>query len=322
VSPITVSRALRKPGIVSEELRARIDAAVRKLAYVPNTAASRLASARSHAVGVIVPTLYNIIFSDYLHALHDTFLASGLQVVVVNSRYSPDEEENAIRTLLGQHVEAIIIVGVYHTPHARHLLERAKVPVIETFELTHDPIDINIGLSQQRAGYEATKYLLGLGHRRIGFIVGHLDIRARARMEGYQQAMDDAGLASGKLVASLPKQSSVTLGKEVMRILWEKGNMPEAVFCIDDNLAIGALFECRRRGIAVPRDVSILGFHDLEFAACAEPPLSSVATHRYEMGRLAAETAMTIIASGRRPKDRQIDVGFVITPRRSTAPRC
>jgi LacI family gluconate utilization system Gnt-I transcriptional repressor len=321
VSPITVSRALRKPDIVSAELRGRIDAAVRRLAYVPNAAASRLASARSHAVGVVVPTLYNIIFSDYLHALHDSFLASGLQVVVVNSRYSPDEEENAIRTLLGQHVEAIIVVGVDHTADARRLLERVKVPVIETFELTSDPIDINIGLSQRLAGQAATAHLLGLGHRRVGFMVGHLDVRAKARMEGYKRAMEEAGLACGDLVASAPRQSSVTLGSAIMSGLCEGGRVPEALFCIDDNLAVGALFECRRRGVAVPGDISILGFHDLEFAACAEPPLSSVATRRYEMGRLAAETAIGIIASGKRPRLRQVDVGFAVTPRRSTAGR-
>ena len=318
VSPITVSRALRKPDVVSPVLRQRIDAAVNKLAYVPNLAASRLASSRSHSVGVIVPTLYNVIFAEYLLALHEVFLGSGFQVVVVNSRYSASEEEDAIRTLLGQRVEAIIIVGVDHTPMARRLLQQSRVPVIETFELTDDPIDINIGLSQSRAGFRATHFLIELGHERIGFVVGHLDVRAAARLKGYQQAMDAAGLSYKGLLASNPQQSSIALGSEIMEQLWGSGQIPEALFCIDDNLALGALMKCRRLGLRVPEDVSILGFHDLEFAAYASPSLSTVATHRHRLGKFAAETAVAIIAGKSDNRRAQVDLGFEIVPRQSS----
>ena len=100
---------------------------------------------------------------------------------MVNSRYSQIEEEQAIKTLLGQRVEAIIIVGVDHTPMARRLLEQSKVPVIETFELTDDPIDMNLGLSQSQACYDATKFLINLGHKNMCFACGYLDFRPAAR---------------------------------------------------------------------------------------------------------------------------------------------
>ena len=318
VSPITVSRALRNPDAVSPELRQRIDAAVHKLAYVPNLAASRLASSHSHAVGVIVPTLYNVIFAEYLLALHEVFLDSGFQVVVVNSRYSANEEEQAIRTLLGQRVEAIIIVGVDHTPMARRLLQQSKVPVIETFELTDDPIDINIGLSQSRAGYDATKFMINLGHKKIGFVVGHLDVRAAARFSGYRQAMTDASLSYDGLLAHIPQHSRIAVGSAIMGNLADNGNIPEALFCIDDNLALGALMKCRQLGLRVPEDISILGFHDLEFAAYASPPLSSVATHRHALGKLAAETAIGIISGKVGTGAKQIDLGYEIVARQST----
>ena len=318
MSPITVSRALRKPGAVSPELRQRIDAAVHKLAYVPNLAASRLASSRSHSVGVIVPTLYNVIFAEYLSALHDVFLDSGFHVVVVNSRYSADEEEQAIRTLLGQHVEAIIIVGVDHTAMARRHLLQSKVPVIETFELTDDPIDINIGLSQSRAGYDATKFLIDLGHRRIGFVVGNLDVRAAARLSGYQQAMNEAGLSYEGLLAQKPQHSCIALGSSIMGDLVEHGNIPEALFCIDDNLALGALMKCRQLGLRIGEEISILGFHDLEFAAFASPSLSTVATYRHELGKLAAETVIKLISGNASRMSKQIDLGYEIIARQST----
>ena len=318
VSPITVSRALRKPDIVSEPLRQRIDAAIKQLAYVPNVAASRLASSRTHLVGVIVPTLYNVIFAEYLQALHEELLNAGFQPVVVNSRYSDQEEENAIKTLLGQRVEAIIVVGVKHTPLARRLLARSRIPIVETFQLADDPICLNVGFSQRLAGIEATRYLIKLGFRQIGFLLGQHDERANARLEGYQQAMEEAGLNTVGLVASQPSHSSIGLGSAIMGRLADSGPLPEAIYCIDDNLALGAMHECGKRGIKVPGDLAIIGFHDLEFSACAAPSISSVATWRYETGQIAAQKVIEALASGSKLKAAQIDLGFEIVPREST----
>jgi LacI family transcriptional regulator, gluconate utilization system Gnt-I transcriptional repressor len=300
-------------------LRQRIEAAVEKLGYVPNAAASRLASSRSHAVGVIVPTLYNVIFAEYLQALHEVFLDSGFQVVVVNSRYSVDEEEQAIRALLGQRVEAIIIVGVDHTPSARRLLKQARVPVIETFELATDPIGINIGLSHSRAGFDATEKLIDLGHQKIGFVLGHPDVRASARLAGYRMAMERANLPWEGLVTSLPQHSTVALGAAIMANLAERKVIPDALFCIDDNLALGALMQSHRLGLRVPRDMSILGFHDLEFSAFTMPALSSVATRRYELGKMSATAALAAIAKSSGPTYKQVDVSYDIIMRKSTA---
>ncbi|MFT3670741.1 LacI family DNA-binding transcriptional regulator [Aestuariivirga sp.] len=317
VSPITVSRALRNPQIVSEELRSRIDNAVKKLGYVPNIAASRLASARSHAIGVIVPTLYNVIFSEYLQALHEVFLPVGFQVVVVNSRYSLEEEENAVRTLLGQRVEAIIVVGVNHTDLTRRLLQQSRIPVIETFQISPDPIGINIGLDQVQAGYDATCSLLQAGYRRVGFLMGNKDERATERYSGYQKAMQEAGLASPSLMKSQQQASSIALGARVMA-QFKQGGFPEAVFCIDDNLALGAMQECMRLGLKVPDDIAILGFHDLEFAAFASPTLSSIATHRYDMGKLAAEQTLRLLNRGAGTGQDVIDIGYELVCRQST----
>jgi len=321
VSAVTVSRALRRPEMVSPALRDRIDAAVRELAYVPDVAASRLASARTHSVGVIVSSLTSGVFAEYLRALHDTLLPAGFQVVVLTSRYSAEEEEKAIATLIGQHPEAIIVAGIDQTPHARRLLQHSGVPVIQTYELTEDPIDINVGLSQRQAGLEATQFLIDLGHTKIAFIAAHLDSRARNRMAGYAHAMEAAGLSIEGRIATVERQSSVATGTALIGSLLDRSADLEAIFCCDDNLALGTLFECQRRGIAVPEQMSIIGFNDLEFAACACPSLSSVATPRYEMGRLSAEILMRIIETGERPANPQIDVGFSLQKRQSTARR-
>lgn len=319
VSAITVSRALRNPEMVSPELRRRIDGAVLKLGYVPNVAASRLASARSHAIGVLVPTLYNVIFSEYLQALHEVFLPAGYQVVVVNSRYSQEEEEKAVRTLLGQRVEAMVIVGVDHTPLTRRMLTRARIPVVETFQIAREPIGLNIGLDQVQAGYDATRFLLDRGYRRVGFLLGQRDERALERLAGFNRAMAERGLDGEQLAMSLPGPSTIALGAQLMASLHHRKTVPEALFCIDDNLALGAMQECRRLGLKVPEDVAILGFHDLEFAACASPSLSSVATRRHELGTLAAQSVLKMLATGTPLRRKTVNLGYEIMARESTS---
>ena len=322
VSSVTVSRALRKPEMVSGDVRQRIDAAVRELGYVPNYLASALASARTHIIGVVVPSLTNGVFVEYLKALHDAFLPKGFQILVLNSRYSQEEEERAIATLIGHHAEAMIVAGIDQTERARKLLEGCGVPVVQTMEIAEKPIDINIGMSQRNAGYAATRFLLDLGHRKVAHIAARVDFRARRRMEGYQKAMADAGLDSEGMVIANLQQSSVKRGAELFTEMLEKVPGLEAVFCCNDDLALGALFECQRRGIRVPEDLSIIGFNDLDFCASSYPALSSVSIPRYEMARRAAEIVLEIIrGSGARPKQTRIDLGFEIVARGSTAKR-
>lgn len=322
VSAVTASRALRTPEMVSADLRQRVETAVRDLAYIPNQLASALASARTGMVAVVVPSLTNGVFSDYLRALHDVLIPAGLQALVVNSRYLPSEEERAISTLLGQHPEAVILAGIDQSGRARRLLEHCGVPVIQTMELTDDPIDINIGFSQRDAGYAATRYLLDLGHRRIGHIRARLDPRSRRRSDGYRHAMEEAGVDPTPYLAVTPRPSTVALGAAMFAEILARAPGLEAVFTCNDDLALGALFECQRRGIAVPGDVSIIGFNDLEFCASSFPALTSVATPRYEMARRAAGIVLEIVrGSGARPATNRIDLGFSISKRASTGPR-
>jgi LacI family gluconate utilization system Gnt-I transcriptional repressor len=242
---------------------------------------------------------------------------AGFQVLVLNSRYLQGAEERAIAALLGQHPEAMILAGIDQTRQSRRTLAQAAIPVVQTMEIADDPIDINIGLSQSDAGYAATRHLIELGHRVIGQISVPLDARARQRLAGYRRAIFEHGFEP--LTISIERPSSFALGAQLFAELRARQPEMTAVFCGNDNLALGALFECHRRGIAVPGDMSIVGFNDLEFSATAHPSLSTVATPRYEMGRRSAEIVLEIIrGSGSRPADRRIDLGFKLIVRGST----
>jgi LacI family transcriptional regulator, gluconate utilization system Gnt-I transcriptional repressor len=318
VSAVTVSRVLRRPEMVSADLRERVLRAVRELTYIPNQMASALASSRTGRIGVIVPSFTNGVFGDFLRGIHDLMVPAGFQVVMLNSNYVSGLEESAIIAMLGQFPEAIILTGTGQTKQARKALEQSGIPIIQTFELAETPIDINIGLSQADAGYAAAEYLLGLGHRKICAISAPHDTRSLQRLEGYARANAKFGVEA-RLV-SMDEPSSIPLGSRLLVEMLEKYPDTSAVFCGNDTLALGALFECQRRGIDVPGRMSIMGFNDLELAGSAFPAISSIATPRYEMGRASAEIILEIVrGSGKRPEQRTLDLGFRLIKRDSTA---
>lgn len=322
VSPVTVSRAIRHPEMVSDELRTRIDDAVRRLNYIPNHLASALASTRTHIVGVIVPSLTNGVFDDYLGAIQDVLNPAGIQVLVLNVRYSELEEEKAIEALLGYHPEAMIVAGVDQTERSRQLLKNSGVPVVQTMDVAEDPIDLNIGLDHAVAGAAAVRYLYEKGHRKIAHLTARADPRARRRHAGYLRAMEQYGLSTRGLVAASPRPSDVEMGGQLFAQVLEAVPGVSAVFTCNDDLALGTLFECQRRGIRVPEDVAIMGFNDLDFCIASVPTLTSVSTERRKMGTWAAGAILEIIrGSGRRPLPASIDVGFSIKARASTATR-
>ena len=318
VSPVTVSRVLRDPDKVSEALRSRVNAAVRELAYVPNQLASALASARTGRVAVIVPSFTNGVFDDYLKALHDIFVPAGLHVLVSNSRYLVNEEK-AIATLLGQHPEAMIVAGIDQTAQARHRFGRPASPSSRRWS---SPTIRSTSTSASRITTPATPPALSLRSRLPG--LGHI---AAPLDSALASEWLDTCAPFGKS-ASHPRShrrhspSTVALGGSLLGGVDGSRASDEALFCCNDDLALGVLFECQRQHIRVPDDLSIIGFNDLEFCASAHPSLSSVATPRYAMAQRAAEIVLEIIrGSERRPERRQIDLGFRVVERASTSER-
>jgi len=307
---------------VSEALRQRVAEAVAALHYIPNHLASALASTRTNIVGVIVPSLTNGVFDDYVLAIEGVLQPAGFQLLVLNVHYSELEEERAIQTLMGYHPEAMIVTGVDQTDRSRELLQNAGVPVVQTMDITDAPIDLNIGLDHGEAGAAAVRYLHELGHTRIGHLTARGDPRARRRHAGYLRQMRSFGLSTAGLVQSLPRISDTAMGGELFsKVL---GDVPDvtAVFTCNDDLALGTLFECQRRGLRVPQDIAIVGFNDLDFCVASVPPLTSVSTGRQRMGTWAAEAILEIIrGSGERPELRRVDVGFTIMARGSSAQR-
>ena len=247
---------------------------------------------------------------------------AGIQVLVLNVRYSEIEEEKAIQTLLGYHPEAMIVAGVDQTERSRALLKNSGVPVVQTMDVTDTPIDLNVGLDHAEAGAAAVRYLYEQGHRKIAHLTARGDPRARRRAEGYRRAMEAFGIHDERLVEATPEVSTVERGSAQFGAVLDRIGDISAVFTCNADLALGTLFECQRRGLRVPDDIAIVGFNDLDFCVATAPALTSVSTERQKMGTWAAQSILEIIrGSGRRPKQTQVDVGFSIKARGSTAVR-
>ena len=160
-------------------------------------------------------------------------------------------------------------------------------PVTQIMEIGDSPVDMMVGFSHYDAGFAAISHILDQGYRRVGFLGARMDPRVQRRFEGYRDAMKAASLFDPNLVITTSVPTTVTLGGTLFADLLAKAPEIDAVFCVNDDLALGVLFECQRRQISVPRDLAIVGFNDLEFMESAVPSLTSVRTNRYEMGRHA-----------------------------------
>jgi LacI family transcriptional regulator, gluconate utilization system Gnt-I transcriptional repressor len=318
VSLITASRALRTPDVVSTNTRERVAAAVRLLGYAPNQAARALASARSSIIGIIVPSVTNLVFTDVLRGVYDSIEDHDLQVQLGNSRYTAHKEEQLLRVFAAQRPAGLIVAGREQTPAARAILKQLGCPVVQVMDLPIEPIDMSIGFDHTAGGRAATRHLLDQGYRRIGFLGARMDPRARRRLDGYTEVLAEAGLADDRLIMTIPQPSSVSLGGQMLANFLLQVPNADAVFCNNDDIAMGALFECQRRGITVPKDFGIIGFNDLEFADSIAPSLSTIRTPRYETGRRAVEM-IAATNTGHRPEQACVDLGFELKARQSTA---
>jgi len=320
VSPITASRFFRNPEAVSAGKRVRVESAAQELGYVPNLAARALASQRTEVIGVLIPSLTNNVFSDVLRGIYDTLDGSRYSTQLANTRYSILQEERLLRLFLAQKPAGLIVTGINQTPDSRTILESVDCPIVQIMEIGAKPIDMMIGFSHFDASKAAISHLLSQGYRQIGFLGARMDPRVQRRLEGYQAAMSEAELFDPRLIVTTAVPTSVTLGGTLFADLLAKAPDIEAVFCVNDDLALGALFECKRRHMSVPEQMAIVGFNDLEFMSSSVPTLTSVRTNRYEMGRKAA---MMVIESleGRRPVELVVDLGFSVMERQSSMRR-
>lgn len=317
VSAITVSRALRTPDKVGQELREHIARVCQELGYVPNHAASALASARSQTIVVLIPSLSNVVFVDIIAGIKEVLDANGYHLLIGVTGYSPDAEEALLRKYLQHSPDGLILTGIDHKPGVWKLLRAQAIPTVHTIETLEGSDDMSVGFSQFDSGYAAGRHLVERGYRRIGIVGAQLDPRSLRRCEGCRQALRDADLYDASLEIMTPEKSSISLGASLMEDLHARHPDCDAVFFCNDDLAQGAVFECGREGLSVPAQMAIVGFHDLAGTAWTTPPLSTIATPRFQIGVSAAQLLMRHLA-GEAVAERHVDLGFTLVQRETS----
>ncbi|SNZ19608.1 LacI family DNA-binding transcriptional regulator [Cohaesibacter gelatinilyticus] len=315
VSAITVSRALRSPEKVSDSLRAKVEAAVRKLGYVPNQSASALASSETNSIVVMIPSMSNHVFTDVLRGIEDALKDTRITLQIGNTGYDPLEEERILRSFLNPAPKGVILAGIEQTDETRSMLANIGVPVVQIMDLSDAPIGKIVGFSHEKAAMSAVQHLLDQGYQKIGFLGAQMDPRSQKRLAGFKRTLQNADLLDEQAIVVTNRPSDVRTGSNLYGKLMQQYPECDAIFCNNDDMALGVLFECQRRGINIPRDFGLCGFNDLGVTAECVPTISTVQTPLFEIG----QTAGTILLKGleQYPED-TIDLGFAVAPRESS----
>jgi LacI family transcriptional regulator len=297
VSLSTASRALADARLVHERTREKVRKAAAMLGYLPHGAARALATRRSRTIGAVFPPVDNPIFAAATQALAHELAARGYTLLLATHEYDPGGELAAARALLERGVDGLVLVGMDHHPDLYRMLAQSGVPYELAWSIDPSGYQHCIGVAHRLASIRLTQHLLDLGHREFAAIAGSTarNDRARDRLAGTREALASHGL---ELAPERVIETAFSLGhgQRALRDLLERAPGFTAVVCGNDLLAIGALHECARRGIEVPRQMSVAGFDDIEMAAVATPPLTTVRVPAADIGRLAAERMLARLA--------------------------
>lgn len=320
VSTATVSRVLNRPQSVREALRRKVEAAVSRLGYVPHAGARALMLRRSGTVGAIFPTVDNAIFAKAIDALQRRLAESGFQLLIATSDYDPDIEARQAVNLVTRGVDALALCGSAQSPELLQFLRQRGLPCVHMMSLDGPADILCVGFDNAGAMAQAARHLVDLGHRRIAVLAGvtRSNDRAAARVEGARRALKEAGLAPVKIVE---KPYAIADARAGFRELMELRNPPTAVLCGNDVLAFGALFEAQAQGVAVPQDVSIIGFDDLELARHVRPALTTIRLPAEQMWQLAADRLIASLKGEAVPLRSEVEVALVLRESSGPAPK-
>jgi LacI family transcriptional regulator len=297
VSKSTVSRVFNSPEIVKEDVRKKILDVAAQMDYRPHPAARALRSKRTHIVGAAIPTLDYAIFARMVNEFESRLSSLGASTIVITTGFDNRDIFNDVRQLVDRGAEALLLVGEVEDPRLSEYLQNSNIPVVTTYSAPQDTSVTTVGFDNYKATKEAVSYLISLGHGDFAMIAGRTEgnDRQRSRIAAFHDAISEAGLNGADNI--YPHTHEMRGGAKLMdRILLEHPEIT-AVVCSSDVFAIGAMSVCRKRGIRVPEDISIVGCDDFDFAELLDPPLTTIAVPAALMGRLAAEQLWSAIAN-------------------------
>jgi LacI family transcriptional regulator len=314
VSVGTVSNVLNRPETVSEGTRQRVLDSISALGFVRNESARHLRAGRSRTIGLVVLDIANPFFTDVARGVEEVANAEGLAVILCNSDDRPVKEAAHLDVLAEHAVQGVLITPTPELSPALGVLRDRGVPVVLVDRRAPAPDQCSVAVDDVLGGRLAAAHLLERGHRRIAFIGGDPGLpQVQERLEGVasavRESVGDDSHPDGALLVLSPPTLTVAGGREAGEqiIGLPADRRPTAAICANDLLALGLLQEMVRHGVRVPDDMAIVGYDDIDFAAAAAVPLTSVRKPRYELGRRAAEM---LLDEARNPDHRHEQLVF------------
>ena len=306
VSHQTVSRVINGQENVTAATRERVLDAIRELEYVPSAVARSLSSNRTHTLGMVTTDVSDHFFSEAVAGAEAEARKRGYFLIIGSiEEGSEDDERTYLRLMLERRVEGLIVA----VPRLRIADDDiladavARIPTV----LVASDIELagadHVDIDNRRGGHEATGYLVAQRHRVIATITGPLDWpSARARLDGYRDALREAGIAADRALVEPCVDWGLESGRRAADRLLSSAPTLTAIFAQSDLLALGAIAALRARGLRVPQDVSVVGFDDIPVSSVFDPPLTTVRQPMREVGELAARLIGDRAASSRRAK--------------------
>ena len=319
LSLITVSRALRRPETVHEDTRKKVLQTIEDIGYVPNLMARSLVWNRSNMIGVVVLILTSSLFADFAQGAETVSKRANLQMLLGVSQRSMEQEAEAVRTFIARQADAIIVTGFTQSDACCKFLQAFGGPVVETWNLRPEALDISVGYNNFVASAAMTRYLIEKGYQSIATVGGAFENNDQAtdRRAGFLHMMREAGRsAPPENILAVPNPTTIESGGPLFLSLLERPNPPDAIFFQPELPAQGAMMACLTRGIRVPEDVAIAGFGDLSISRLMPVPMTTIRIRAQEIGQRAAEL---VVQRLNKDCDRASieDVGFELMIRES-----
>ncbi len=320
VSIATVSHVINNTRFVSDKVRARVVKAIEQCRYYPNAHARGLASGRTKIIGLVISDIANPFFPDLVKAIEEAAFERGFETLLSNTNYETERASKYVRRLIERNVAGVAVMTSEMSKELIDELARREVPVVfldvgkTGKQMSNLQVDYEAGIEQ------AILHLVALGHRRIAFISGRIDIRSsRRRLEAFQRAMKQLFPEIPELIfyGNFKIEGGRRAAHEIL--MTQADNLPTAVVAANDLTAIGAINEFESAGLKVPADISVIGFDDIDFAALTKPALTTVSLPRNELGRRAVEMLFNALDNPRE-EGTEIKIPTNLIIRQSTAP--
>jgi LacI family gluconate utilization system Gnt-I transcriptional repressor len=314
VSTATVSRVINTPKKVAEDTVLRVQSAIAQTGYVPNLLAGGLASNRSRLVAAIIPSIASSIFNDTMEAMSRALSNEGYLVMLALLDDGPGHG-TILDAVLGRRPDGLILTSIEDDEATRSKLKRSGSPIIETWALPSNPIDLAVGFSHRTVGKEVARHVRSLGYKRPLLLSAGMR-RASERTEAFARAWVRLGGAEpARLIVESPMRYGPA--RSSLGAFLDGGGKADIVVCSSDWLADASVLEAKARGMAVPKDIAVFGFGDMHMSSEGALPLSTVRIDGAAIGHTAAAMLLER-AAGRAIKEPIVDIGFEIIDRQSS----